>query len=69
VLYQSGPGNLSLQSLAVGDLNRDGRPDIVLQGQLILQSPPVQGASAAPTAQRARSSTALRSVVRSAIRR
>lgn len=69
VLYQSGPGNLSLQSLAVGDLNRDGRPDIVLQGQLILQSPPVQGASAAPTAPRARSSTALRSVVRSAIRR
>lgn len=46
-------GNYNAQSMAVGDVNRDGRPDIVIAGELLLQRPLPAPTSAPPGRARA----------------
>lgn len=40
MLYDAPYGNGNPQSMAVGDVNRDGMPDIVIGGQVLIQKPP-----------------------------
>jgi hypothetical protein len=45
VLYDASSGN-NPQSMAVGDVNRDGRPDIIIEGEVLIQKPPSAYAAA-----------------------
>ena len=40
VLFDAPYGNYNPQSMAVGDVNHDGMPDIVIDGEVLIQKPP-----------------------------